>query len=499
MPLAVVPVLALTSFLSSTFPPPTHRPLLPSFSSDQRTFPPLLPTSSISPEAPRKRGIPESTTRPPEARVSTPRTKGAENAVTTDKVEPKAADASTGELPLAQRGASILNTSGDPFRLSGSKKDRQPDLDQEIDEPVLGPESVEDEEWDRSRPVPSLSWPNLQPLSISEFLHRFSSPTNRSSPANNQEKAGVLSLQQPIREWPSTREPPPQTRNGSDRGDYQADHQADMMRTMMRSLFSGASAPVLEHLVNAVAPIRTSTTKKPVSRPTAVSPLMHRWIDAAQKLTQNQTSLSGREHSSPEEILAADSDAAKKYFLNRVIPVMEVLYTNARNSSMRIPPRNMHAFDAFALDKDDMTNSFGYKFLKNLLTSGLGGRKPQLNGLEDFAIMIHKVVSQANVLSLLRHVTASNHFNNNDTRDAAHNDPVILHEDFESNFDDMSEEKWYQTPEFVVTISVLSALVLFVLVFALVTWCTSRKSSSFPVSGDPMNYERASKSQILYI
>lgn len=497
MPLAVLPVLALTTILSSTtttLPPldllPTVHSGAPALILDPNSSP--LSKSLEKGAGGEQKSVKVATTR----RLSPPSWKGT-TATTYKGFELASPDSTTAALPPPYRGARReKNADGNPSQATASFKKEQQDPDR-IDQPPLSQETEIDKDGEREQSLRPVSWPNLQPaLSISEFLHRFAPPDSLATP-----DPMLHSLH------PGSTARPRRTDAAARPEDISKHFQEDMMRTVMSSLFERAGVPAaLSHFVNAFTPMTTPapSTRRPTSvrasrSPAAISNgLVQRWIETAEKLTSSQTEgLSGRGHLSPEEMLSADSSAAKKHLLDRVLPVMEHLYSNARNSSLQVPPRNPHAFDAFELDKDDMTNSFLYKFFKHLLIQGVSGRNVELNGLEDLTRVLHKLANPTNVLSLLRHATTgSNHLNSSDNGEAVH---VIVHEDFEANFDDMNEEKWFQTPEFVVSVSVLSAVLLLALITCFVTWFSSRKSSSFPVSRDPMNYEPRSKSQILYI
>ena len=502
MPLAVVPLFALTSLLSTT-PAPQH--LFISTSHPAQQFPVSFPSNSsllqaLALETHSKAFGKETTSKPTESPVSgEPLSAPSRLAALISALPSLSNDAPDDRRTLFPATASpvIVHGTTNHSELTAVEKEDASDLDTIDEQPVIRRASP-GEDGQRMKSFRPRSLPNFPtPLSIAEFLNRFTAATE--APV-----AGVMS----IREGTSPR---PSGRKHSASESTSEDGAGTPTKSIFNVLFGDAASPgAVSFFPNAFTSITPKRPPAAAPRPlSAFSDMLARWRNLDQTSTSTSTEKSAtkslnssrKNDSSAEQSLSQDSDSVKNYFLNLTMPFLLRLYTDSRNSSLEVPVQDRHAYNSFGLDSDDLANSFLYQFFKNVFSKGLAGVDRASSLSDDLIALTQRLLNPVNVMNIIfpfHHGTDGRSGYDNKQSSNIHNQ-IHVHDAFESDFDSMSEERWFQTPEFVVSVSVVSVFILLVLISLTVRWSNTRKSNSFPVSLHQMNYEEAPKSQILYI
>lgn len=505
MPLAVVPLLALTGLLSTTPAPQFSMTRIPtSYSPQQHSS--YSPDSSLlhhlPPETRSKAYAKETTTMSTESASGSaePQSSASRLAALISALPSLSNDAPDGKrtllFPVTAVRPAILHDTTNHSELTpaGKEEELASDMDGIDEESGIRSPSEREEAEERMPPFRSFSLPNFAaPLSFSDFLHRYVTATEAAPSA-----AGVMSLHQPTSPRPSGRK-----HFASESSTERVP--ASPIKSIFSALFGETGAPAAITLFpNAFTSIRT---KRPTAapRPVTIADMLARWKNSAQnsveKSTPKPSEASYKSNSSREESISQDSQAVKNYFLHNTMLLLQRLYSDSRNSSLQVPLQDIHAYDGFGLEADDYRHSFPYQFLKNVFSEGVGGVRRVTSLHEDMMALTQRLLNPANVLSIITPLygAMNGHPGSRNKQAPDLQDQVHVHDAFESNFDFMNEEKWFETPEFIVSTAVISVIILLVIIALILSWNNTRKSNSFPVSLHQMNYEEAPKSQILYI
>jgi hypothetical protein len=228
------------------------------------------------------------------------------------------------------------------------------------------------------------------------------------------------------------------------------------------------------------------------------------WRNAAAKSSEKSATkpldTAGQRSLSDEERLSQDSAAVKNYLLSHTLPFL--IQRFSPNSSDHVPIQNLHAYDGFGLDADDITNNFLYQFLRSFLSEGLTGVRQRETSLqEDVIAFAGRILNPATYLSVISSLTQDVNRRTDAQQNREEHQHMPVHEAFEADFDHMHKEKWFETSEFIVSVSVIGVILLLVLISFSVIWNNRRKSHSFPVPNmmTEMRYTDSQKTQIYYI
>ena len=242
-----------------------------------------------------------------------------------------------------------------------------------------------------------------------------------------------------------------------------------------------------------------TTTRKPTttSRPLTMLDKFVRLMHATESQDLNGHPLSSA------QVISHESESVKHFLIENIVPHLHKVFLSSRNSSLDVPLQDLHAYDPFGLDGDDVANSFIYLLLKNVFKAGFGKEKEVYAPSEEMMAFTQKLLNPSLYMNFARDAgiwrTESLLPSSGSQASSSHNQ---IHKDFEEDFDHMNEERWYQTPEFIASTCILSVLIILTVILVLVCWLNWRKSNSFHISASQhqhMNYEEGYQSKIVYM